>query len=62
MKFFIKSWPDETATLMTQTGRVIWTFSSMRDAIDGCAEWIDTRGELPAGQKEHFKYRYDSAA
>ena len=48
MKFFIKRWPDDTATLMTESGQVIWTFGSMEEAIEGSTEWIDAGGERPA--------------
>ena len=48
MKFFIKRWPDDTATLMTESGQVIWTFGSMQEAVEGCTEWIDTDDHIPA--------------
>jgi hypothetical protein len=39
MRFFIKEWPDDTVTLMTEDGRVVWTFDSVEAAIAGCREW-----------------------
>ena len=39
MKFFIKEWPDETASLMSENGSVIAYFPSIDDAIDVCHEW-----------------------
>ncbi len=34
MNFYIKEWPDDTATLMTQDGRVVWIFPSIEEAAD----------------------------
>lgn len=34
MNFYIKEWPDSTATLMTEHGRVVWTFSSVEEAAE----------------------------
>jgi hypothetical protein len=39
MKFYIKEWQDGTATLMTGSGQVLWTFSSVKDAEFVCKEW-----------------------
>ena len=32
MNFYIKRWPDNTATLMTERGQVIWIFPSVEEA------------------------------
>ncbi len=32
MSFYIKEWPDNTATLMTEGGRVVWFFPSVEEA------------------------------
>ncbi len=32
MNFYIKEWTDNTATLMTERGRVVWTFASAEEA------------------------------
>lgn len=32
MNFYIKEWPDDTATLMTERGHVIWIFPSVEEA------------------------------
>ncbi len=32
MCFYIKEWPDNTATLMTERGHVIWIFPSVEEA------------------------------
>lgn len=39
MRFFIKEWSDDTVTLMTDQGQVIWTFDSVPSAIRGAREW-----------------------
>ncbi len=32
MSFYIKEWPDNTATLITEGGRVVWNFPSVEEA------------------------------
>lgn len=32
MNFYIKEWPDDTATLMTEHGHVVWIFPSVEEA------------------------------
>jgi hypothetical protein len=39
MFFYIKEWPDKTATLMARDGAVLWTFSSEEEAQNVCQEW-----------------------
>ena len=39
MHLYIKVWPDSTATIMTHTGQVVWTFSSAEEARKACSEW-----------------------
>ena len=39
MKFYIKEWVDETATLMTEMGYVLAYFSLISDAQTACDEW-----------------------
>jgi hypothetical protein len=63
MKFFIKRQPDGTAKLMTESGRVIRTFSGMREAIERCAEeWNGANDEIPDTRGTGSKDRFDSAA
>jgi hypothetical protein len=41
MSFYIKEWPDNTATLMTEGGRVVWIFPSVEEAeeaAENCGE------------------------
>jgi hypothetical protein len=39
MKVCIKEWPNKTATIMTDNGEVIWTFSSVTAARKACNDW-----------------------
>lgn len=38
MNFYIKEWTDNTATLMTERGRVVWTFASAEDAEEAARD------------------------
>jgi hypothetical protein len=42
MKLFIKEWPNKTATIMTENGQVVWTFSNREIARDACQAWFTT--------------------
>jgi len=39
MKVLVKEWPNRTATIMTENGQVVWTFSSVAAARAACHEW-----------------------
>lgn len=39
MAFYIKAWPDNTATLMTAMGQVLWTFPTVEEAAQACRDW-----------------------
>jgi hypothetical protein len=45
MKLFIKEWPNKTATIMTENGQVVWTFSNREIARHACQEWFMTLTE-----------------
>jgi hypothetical protein len=45
MKLFIKVWPNKTATIMTENGQVVWTFSSREIARNACQEWFTALAE-----------------
>lgn len=45
MVFYIKEWPDGHATLMTENGHVLWTFSCIEDAEQACHEWRNIHDE-----------------
>ena len=58
MRIYIKEWPNRTATIMSDNGQVIWTFSSTEEARQACCEWhnlvdgepvIVSEDVLPAG-------------
>lgn len=36
MKYFIKEWPDNTATLIAEDGYALEIYSSVDEAIDAC--------------------------
>lgn len=44
MNFFIKTWPDDTATLMTASGEVLSLYCSLDDAVSVCREWYGLNG------------------
>jgi hypothetical protein len=39
MAFFIKEWPNKTATLMADNGAVLWTFPNVEEAQRVCRDW-----------------------
>ncbi len=39
MVILIKKWPNDTATLMTEMGQVLFTFSTVEDAKSACHQW-----------------------
>ncbi|MFQ5488743.1 MAG: hypothetical protein ACE5ET_09915 [Gammaproteobacteria bacterium] len=39
MTFYIKAWPDNSATLMTELGQILWTFPTLDDALNACRDW-----------------------
>ena len=50
MTFFIREWPNKTATLMADNGAVLWTFASVDEAQKVCRDWylVQIRGEEPS--------------
>ena len=54
MCFYIKEWPDNTATLMTERGHEIWIFPSVEEAeaaADDCDEIAERRNIKEFGIK-----------
>ena len=51
MSFYIKEWPDNTATLMTESGRVVWTFASAEEAAEAAQDCDDVL-DLPEIESE----------
>jgi len=39
MQVIIKEWPNKTASIMSESGQVIWTFSTVREARQACSDW-----------------------
>ena len=39
MRVYIKEWSNRTATIMTSSGQVVWTFSSVAEARQACHDW-----------------------
>jgi len=39
MKVYIKEWADKTASILTENGQVVWTFSSAAEARQACTDW-----------------------
>ena len=42
MRVVIKEWPNRTASIMTDIGQLVWTFSSAEMARAACREWFRT--------------------
>lgn len=40
MNYYIKKWPQNTATVFDENGEVIWTFTSVEEAARACTEII----------------------
>ena len=45
MFFYIKQWPDKTATLMVKNGAALWTFCSVEEARQVCRDWYNIHKE-----------------
>lgn len=39
MKVYIQEWRNNTASLLTANGQVIWTFSTTAEARQACEQW-----------------------
>ena len=46
IKFYIKVWPNHTATLMTGQGHRLWTFDSADEAVIACEDWYRMEADL----------------
>lgn len=42
MNFYIKEWPDNTATLMTEGGHVVWIFPTVEEAEEAAENDFET--------------------
>lgn len=50
MNFYIKEWPDRSASLMTAAGRQLFTFKNVDSALTACGDWygINKNKIIPA--------------
>lgn len=40
MTILIKQWRNKTASLMLESGEMLWTFSSVAEAEKACQHWM----------------------
>jgi hypothetical protein len=45
MIFIIKTWPDQSATLMTENGYTLASFNTPNEAQNACEAWCRIHGE-----------------
>ncbi|MBL8500648.1 MAG: hypothetical protein LZF85_06890 [Nitrosomonas sp.] len=50
MYCLIKEWPNKMATLMTEDGVVLWTFSNIEEARKVWREWCSLHKDSIANQ------------
>jgi len=50
MRFFIKEWPNKSATLMAENGTVLWTFANAEAAEKVCKNWSQVQKDNPGYQ------------
>lgn len=50
MEFFIKQWPDRSATLMTANGYALSIFDSAEQAHLACQAWYEAYGHDAGAQ------------
>jgi hypothetical protein len=64
MTFFIREWPNKTATLMADNGAVLWTFGSVAEAQKVCRDWylVQVREEETADRSGDFDLMVASCA
>jgi hypothetical protein len=39
MRVIIRQWPNKAASIMSENGQLIWTFSSTCEARQACIDW-----------------------
>lgn len=39
MNFYIKQWPDSSASLMTAAGQRLFNFKNIESALAACGDW-----------------------
>lgn len=45
MQYLIKEWPNKMATLMTEDGVVLWTFSNVKEAEKVWKDWCSLKNQ-----------------
>lgn len=50
MRFFIKEWPNKSATLLAENGAVLWTFANAAEAEKVCQNWSRVQKDNPGYQ------------
>lgn len=54
MYCLIKEWPNKMATLMTEDGVVLWTFSDIEEARKVWQDWCSLRNDRISSQIEYL--------
>jgi len=54
MYCLIKEWPNKMATLMTEDGVVLWTFSDVEEARKVWQDWCTLQNDRIANQIEYL--------
>jgi hypothetical protein len=54
MYCLIKEWPNKNATLMTEDGVVLWTFSNVEEARKVWQDWCSLQKNRIANQIEYL--------
>ena len=62
MRVIIKQWPNRTATIMSESGQLIWTFSSTDEARRACRDWHNLVDSEPVHVYEDGSDSISSAA
>lgn len=54
MHCLIKEWPNKMATLMTEDGVVLWTFSNVEEAQKVWQDWCSLQNDRVTNHIENF--------
>lgn len=54
MYCLIKEWPNKMATLMTEDGVVLWTFSDVEEARRVWRDWCSLQNDKIANQMDNL--------
>ncbi|SEF97861.1 hypothetical protein [Nitrosomonas ureae] len=56
MYCLIKEWPNKMATLMTEDGVVLWTFSDVEEARKVWQDWCSLQNDKNASQSSQIEH------